>query len=76
MLNHDAIRTLQPSAKQRKLFDEKWLYLLVIPGGRRLWRLKYYFPPRAPSQILVEDRDIHVIRSSHSRERRHPLRQA
>jgi hypothetical protein len=48
MLNDDEIHALQPGKKQLKLFDEKGLYLLITPGGGRLWRFKYHFPPRAP----------------------------
>lgn len=46
MLTDDAIRTLRATDTSRKLFDEKGLYLLVTPAGARLWRFKFYFPPR------------------------------
>ena len=36
-----AIRTEKPDAKQRKLFDEKGLFLIVTPAGGKWWRFKY-----------------------------------
>ncbi len=48
MLTDNAIRTLRATETSRKLFDERGLYLLVTPAGARLWRFKYYFPPRTP----------------------------
>ena len=48
MINDEDVRSVRTSTKPRKLFDEKGLYLLVVPSGGRLWRLKYRFPPRAP----------------------------
>jgi hypothetical protein len=35
------IRTAKPAEKPYKLADERGLYLLVNPGGGKLWRLKY-----------------------------------
>jgi integrase len=35
------IRKAKPAAKQTKLFDERGLFLLVVPTGGKLWRLKY-----------------------------------
>ena len=35
------IRTLKPSDKPFKVSDSHGLYLLVKPGGSRLWYLKY-----------------------------------
>lgn len=40
-LNDTKIRSLKPSAKPFKVFDSHGLYLLVNPGGSRLWYLKY-----------------------------------
>jgi hypothetical protein len=47
MLTDEAIRNIRATNTNRKLFDEKGLYLLVTPGGAQPWRFKYYFPPRA-----------------------------
>lgn len=40
-LNDTKIRSLKPSAKSFKVSDSHGLYLLVNPGGSRLWYLKY-----------------------------------
>lgn len=42
-LSDAAIRRAEPGEKARKLADEKGLYLLVVPGGGKLWKLKYRF---------------------------------
>ena len=48
MLSDEAIRALRTGPKPKKLFDGKGLYLLVMPTGSRLWRFKYFYPPRSP----------------------------
>ena len=40
-LNDTKIRSLKPSEKPFKVSDSHGLYLLVNPGGSRLWYLKY-----------------------------------
>ncbi|EFI4875785.1 integrase arm-type DNA-binding domain-containing protein [Salmonella enterica] len=40
-LNDTKIRSLKPSSKPFKVSDSHGLYLLVSPGGSRLWYLKY-----------------------------------
>lgn len=40
-LNDSKIRNLKPSAKPYKVSDSHGLYLLINPGGSRLWYLKY-----------------------------------
>lgn len=40
-LTETQIKALKPGEKARKVADEKGLYLLVQPGGGKLWRLKY-----------------------------------
>ncbi|KGA39252.1 hypothetical protein KU75_23760 [Pectobacterium odoriferum] len=40
-LNDSKIRNLKPSEKPFKISDSQGLYLLVNPGGSRLWYLKY-----------------------------------
>jgi hypothetical protein len=47
MLTDTEVRAAKAVSKPTKLFDDKGLYLLVKPGGARLWRFKYRFPPRA-----------------------------
>jgi len=38
-----AIRSAAPTAKRRKLADERGLFLQINPGGSKLWRFKYRF---------------------------------
>jgi hypothetical protein len=40
-LTDTAIKQAKPGDVDRKLADEKGLYLLVTAGGSKLWRLKY-----------------------------------
>ncbi len=40
-LNDTKIRSIKPLPKPFKLSDSHGLYLLVNPGGSRLWYLKY-----------------------------------
>jgi len=40
-LNDSKTRKLKPPAKPFKISDSYGLYLLVNPGGSRLWYLKY-----------------------------------
>ena len=40
-LHETRVRTAQADLKPQKLADERGLYLLVNPGGSKLWRLKY-----------------------------------
>lgn len=40
-LNDAKIRSLKPTDKPFKVSDSHGLYLLVKPGGSRLWYLKY-----------------------------------
>ncbi|WP_347717508.1 integrase arm-type DNA-binding domain-containing protein [Sphingomonas sp.] len=40
-LTDTAIRLAKSGATERKLADEKGLYLLLTPSGSKLWRLKY-----------------------------------
>ncbi len=42
-LTDTAIRAAKPKEKPYKITDGGGLYVLVNPGGSKLWRLKYYF---------------------------------
>ncbi len=42
-LTDTAIKKAKPEAKQRKLYDERGLFLLVTPKGGKWWRFKYLF---------------------------------
>jgi hypothetical protein len=41
MLTEAAIRNAKPRQKPYKLFDERGLFVLVVPTGGRLWRFRY-----------------------------------
>ncbi|CAI1753603.1 Putative prophage CPS-53 integrase [Serratia marcescens] len=51
-LPDEKIRSIKPSDKPFKLTDSHRLYLLVNPGGSRLWYLKYRFN-RKESRIVL-----------------------
>ena len=42
-LTDTAIKKAKPEAKQRKLYDERGLFLLISPKGGKWWRFKYLF---------------------------------
>ena len=42
-LTDTAVRTAKPREKPYKMADGDGLYVLVNPGGGKLWRLKYRF---------------------------------
>lgn len=42
-LTDTAVRTAKPESKQRKLSDEKGLFLLVTTAGAKYWRMKYRY---------------------------------
>lgn len=42
-LTHTTCKNLKPIEKPKKYFDEKGLYLEVMPSGSKYWRLKYRF---------------------------------
>ncbi|OGA13752.1 MAG: integrase [Betaproteobacteria bacterium RIFCSPLOWO2_02_FULL_63_19] len=42
-LTDKAVRNAKPAGKPVKVFDEKGLFLLVMPAGGKWWRLKYRF---------------------------------
>ena len=42
-LTSSLVRNTKPETKQRKLFDERGLFLLVKPNGGKLWRFKHRF---------------------------------
>lgn len=46
MLTDIKVRSAKPRAKPFKLFDERGLFLIVYPNGRRGWRFRYRFGGR------------------------------
>ncbi|TXC74068.1 tyrosine-type recombinase/integrase [Sphingorhabdus soli] len=51
-LTDTTIRNAKPGPKARKLGDGGGLYLLVQPGGSKLWRLKYVFADKEKKPTL------------------------
>ena len=47
MLTDKAVRAAAPSDRPRKLADGRGLYLLRVPNGSRLWRVKYRYATRS-----------------------------
>jgi len=42
-LTDNKIKGAKPRDKSYKMFDGGGLYVEVLPSGKKLWRLKYYF---------------------------------
>jgi integrase len=68
MLTEAAIRAEKPSDKQRKLFDERGLYLLIHPNGSRYWRFKYRHAGREKLIALGTYPDITLKRAREKRD--------
>jgi hypothetical protein len=43
LLTDTAIRNAKPTGKPLKIPDSGGLYLLITPGGKKLWRFRYRF---------------------------------
>jgi integrase len=43
MLTDTAVKKAKPATKAIKLFDSAGMYLLLVPTGAKLWRLKYRY---------------------------------
>ena len=52
MLSDAACRNAKPTEKQRKLTDDKGLYLLVLPSGGKSWRYAYRFDGKQKALAL------------------------
>lgn len=67
-LSDVAVRTLKPRDRAYKVYDRDGLFLLVNPGGSRLWRWRYRFDRKEklmalgeyPVVTLAEARDRHL----------------
>ncbi|WP_415519642.1 MAG: tyrosine-type recombinase/integrase [Desulfovibrio aminophilus] len=71
MLTDTAIRNAKPGQKQRKLSDEKGLFLLVAPSGGKWWRFKYRF---AGKEKLLSLGTYPEVSLAQARERRDEAR--
>lgn len=70
-LSDTAIRKIKPKDKQYKVADEKGLYLLVMPNGSKLWRMKYRFDGKEKLISFGAYPDVPLVRA---RERRNEAR--
>lgn len=67
-LTDTAIRGTKPGLKPFKMYDRDGLFLLVNPGGSKLWRWRYYFEGKEklmalgeyPVTPLVQARELHL----------------
>ncbi len=67
-LTDTAVRNAKPGEKQRKLADEKGLFLLVHPNGSKYWRLKYRFGGTEKMLALGVYPDISLVDARQRRE--------
>ncbi len=70
-LTDTAIKKAKPEAKQRKLYDERGLFMLISPKGGRWWRFKYLFDGKEKLLSLGTYPDVSL---KDARERRHEAR--
>jgi hypothetical protein len=68
MLTEVSLRSLKPLAKPYKAFDERGLYLLVVPSGGRPWRLKYRVAGREKLLALGSYSDVGLKRAREKRD--------
>jgi Arm DNA-binding domain len=54
VLTDTAIRETKPRQKRFKMFDRDGLFLLVNPGGSKLWRWRYRFDSKEKLMALGE----------------------
>ena len=73
-VSYDAkIRNLKPSAKPFKVSDSHGLYLLVNPGGSRLWYLKYRINRKESRLCLGAYHDVSLAEARQQRDDIHKL---
>lgn len=68
-LTDTAIRQAKPTEKARKLADERGLYLLIQPGGGKLWRLDYRFEGKRKTLALGGYPDVSLAEARKARDR-------
>ena len=71
-LTDTSIRNSKPGECPRKIFDERGLYLLIMPEGHRWWRLKYWFQGK---EKLISLGTYPEIGLKQARQRRNVARQ-
>src|SRR5207237_1615938 len=68
MLNDTRVRSAKSREKAFKLSDERGLFLLVMPTGSRLWRLKYRVNGREKLISLGAYPDVTLKRAREKRD--------
>lgn len=78
MLSATAIAQARPKACQYKLWDERGLYLLIMPNGGRYWRFNYRFAGKRKTISLgvFPDVGLAVARDKREEARRRPMRRS
>lgn len=67
-LTDAAVKNAAAKGKQYTLYDEKGLFLLVLPGGSKLWRLKYRFEGKEKRMSLGVYPEISLKAARHARD--------
>jgi Arm DNA-binding domain len=62
-LSEIRVRNAKPRDRAHKLFDERGLYLLVMPTRGRLWHLKYRMYGREKLISLGTYPDVALVRA-------------
>jgi integrase len=73
VLTASSVANAKPQAKAYKLADERGLFLLVMPTGGKLWRLKYRRPGTKKENLLALGR-FPDVKLKQARERREEAR--
>lgn len=69
MLTDTACRKAIPGEKDRKMFDERGLYLLVRKTGSKLWRLKYRFAGKEKTLAIGAYPEVSLVQARHARDK-------
>ena len=67
-LTDTAIKKAKPEAKQRKLYDERGLFLLISHKGGKWWRLKYRFGGKEKRLSLGVYPDVKLAKAREKRD--------
>jgi integrase len=67
MLTDVKIRTAKPGDKEKKLYDELGLFLLIKPSGSKLWRFRYQFASKAKLLAIGAYPDVTLQQARKSR---------
>jgi hypothetical protein len=68
MLSATAVAQARPKNQQYKLWDERGLYLLILPNGSRYWRINYRFAGKRKTISLGVFPDVGLAMARDKRE--------